>query len=160
MRERTKYSESISQRWPLSKCACDADSICKSVAVGNTIACDNIRVYTQVGLCTKSMVNASLECILRRRRRRTEDSYETKHLSSLKFNLKHMADAGEAIDDNHRMHVNETTQNQTKPTQIEQRMFASNRDLRQYSYFSSLWLCVCVFHDYLLPCVDTIFRLL
>lgn len=40
------------------------------------------------------------------RNEKNEEMKKTKNLSSLKFNLKHMADAGATNSDNHRMHIN------------------------------------------------------
>lgn len=38
--------------------------------------------------------------------KKNEEIKKTKNLSSLKFNLKHMADAGATNSDNHGMHIN------------------------------------------------------
>lgn len=70
-----------------------------------------------------------------------DEAYETKNLSSLKFNFKHMADAGATNSDNHGMYINKTKPNRVCSAPIT-RSFSLVFFFLFYSHAFSCFSCV------------------
>lgn len=116
------------------------------------------------------LVRCIYKCVCRAQRNATQRSqvekkkrYEAKNLSSLKFNLNHMADASASNNDNHGMHVNQSKLNQTKtPNSV---CSAAIGDLFNIIFFTFLFFVaffcsLALISWHFLPCVHIIFRLL